>query len=200
MALQDILKKIEEESKEVADKIIEEARLSADKILKEGEDRLHSLKRRQEEEIQKEKKERKDLEILRIKAEKRNLLLRRKRELLEEFFELLEKRIVEADELEYESFWRKLLKDNIEGGENVYIPQDSIRPVEEKVFLSVGEELEKNEGKRIKLAGRLPSISAGFILEKDRKRVNLTLSSVKDRIREEKEMEIAKILFGNLNH
>lgn len=187
MALEDILKKIEEE----ANKEIENIVTVWDKKIKDEKETIDKkIKKMYEEEIQKiekeiEQKERK--RILDAKLEQRNTILKKKIEIINDIFSKVFDRVLKYDERKYFNIILDLIKKGSETGkEEIILNKKDKEKYGKKILESLKGQYKISEDTR--------NIKGGVILKDGNIETNLSLDFIFKDKREKLEQEVGKIV------
>jgi|Deesub1362A_J573_1020465.scaffolds.fasta_scaffold02584_3 V/A-type H+-transporting ATPase subunit E len=198
MGLKDIVEKIIKDAEEEGEKKVKEAEKEAAEILKEAEKKSEELKKKIVKKAEKEAVEEKKRIIALARLEVRNKLLEKKKELIEEVFQEVSKRISSVSPDKYRNFLKKVILEATESGEEEVILNERDRELVDAKFLEeINKELQKN-GKRgsLKLSSETREIEGGVILKKDGLEINASLETLLKELRSEKEKEILKKVLG----
>ncbi len=194
MAIEDIIKRIEEESEAAAGEVLEEARREAETIrtayARRAEElgaelRRHTEKRAREEEKRLVVSERLDI---------RKALLARKREILDALYESARRRIERMPRERYRDLMRRLIIARaVSGGEEIVAS-----PRHREIFTDdFVEELRRAfpGGGNFTMADQAGDFGWGVVLREGRRVVNLSLDVLFEQLRERVEPRIAAVLF-----
>ncbi|HHY38335.1 MAG TPA: V-type ATP synthase subunit E [Clostridia bacterium] len=198
MALEDILRRIEADSKLSCEQIIEEARRRAESIKKEAQDRANALK----EEILKQGKakarEQRD-RILTIAAlERRKSLLEAKQEGIRTALQRALGSFVEMPVDEYKTLIRDMLLGAASGTEQVIVSPRDHELLDEAFFAEVNEALQKmGKPGRLSLSPETRPMSGGVILASGQVEKNLSFDMTLSLIQDDLEPEVAGILYSD---
>lgn len=198
MALEDILRRIEADSKHSCEQIIEEARRRAESIKKEAQDRANALK----EEILKQGKakaqERKD-RILTIAAlERRKSLLEAKQEGIRTAFLRALGSFVEMPVEEYKTLIKDMLLEAASGTEQVIVSPRDHELLDEAFFGEVNEALQKmGKPGQLSLSPETRPMNGGVILASEQVEKNLSFDMTLLLIQDDLEPEVARILYSD---
>lgn len=187
MALQDILKKIQKETDEKMNKIDAEHKEKLKKIGAEYENKKKAAAEEMDKKVTANvKKIYEKTEIL-AKMEAKNELLKQKRALIDATFEETIKKLTEDSG--YEGIMTELLKKSPLEGENVEVIPAKGKVDETKKALA-------KSGKNYKMSEHATHIRGGFILRTKKIEIDNSFESIiKKELKDELELEIAKILF-----
>lgn len=187
MALKDILDQIKEETQKKLDEINEEFDKKMQDINEEFERKMAKARAKTDEQVEVNSKKIMNKMTTVAKMEAKNKLLKEKRELIDEIFgEALEKL---SESKNYKSLIKELLKRSAIKGDDV------------KLIPAKGKEKETSEalsesGLSYKLADKSANIKSGFILKSGKIEINNSFDSILNKqLRDELELDIAKILF-----
>ncbi|BAL81287.1 ATP synthase subunit B family protein [Caldisericum exile] len=187
----------------VKDLIIDSAKKKADEMIEaeknELEKEFENFKKKLEEEyilkIEKFKKEIEE-EIARTKAievakiEKEKLLLKKK--ILDEFFRQLKATIL-SDENTYKNLLFSLERKDAVNGSTIFLNENDLKKFKKDVEKIITHELKLKD---VKVSDVPISISGGLVIKTENFEIDDSLDSLIESFREEKEIEIAKEIFG----
>ncbi|MGC8690332.1 MAG: V-type ATP synthase subunit E family protein [Caldisericum sp.] len=178
-------KKKVEEMIETAKRDLEEEFSKFKKQLdEEYQARLERLKKEIDEEFDRAKV----IEISKI--EKKKLL--KKKEILDEFFEHL-KSMMMKDEKSYKKMLITLLKRDVVDGSTVYLNGDDLKKFGKDFEKLIYQDLKLND---VKIEESPINIKGGLIIKSPNFEIDDSIDELVDSFREEKEIEIAKEIFG----
>lgn len=187
MALEDILKKIEQE----ANQEIENIKLEWDnKIKKEKKSIDKKIKKMYEDEIQKVEKEIEQSErkrILDAKLEQRNVILKKKIEIINNIFSEVFEKILNYNENKYFNILIDLIKKGTETKDEEII-------LNEKDKKKFGDKILKVLKGKYKISDETRDIKGGVILKNGDIETNLSLDFIFKDKREKLEQEVGKII------
>ncbi len=196
MAIDDILKQIEEDARTQGDTLLSNARAEADSIREKAKRHAEELRAEETEKA----KERAAEHARRIETlaglDLRKNILKEKRDLLEDAFARAEDRIANLPPDEYRAFLKPIILNSVESGSEELVPSAGRREVFTPEFIrSLNDEISAANG-GLNLTEESGDFSGGFILREGRKETNVTLKSLIAARRDRLEPEVAKILFG----
>ena len=193
--------------KNIKDKIVKDAKKQASGIKKKAKQEMEKLLNYARKELAVEKKER----IKKIKAEveeeRRRILARanleikemvltEKRRGIDEAFRKAKEEILKLSDSEYIEFLEKLILQAVEGDEEIVLNRKDKERISKDLVESMNEKLKsKRRAGNIKISNEVRDIAGGFILKGDNVEINYSLSVIFQKIQEDEESEIAKILF-----
>lgn len=193
MPLEDILRRIEEESESRKLAILESAR-------KEAEARREKARMAIEEEISsflERRKREAELEVQRMIAEARlwgrNELARVKQEMLWNLRREFENRLLETIERQYEAWWKEVLSKAVEAGdEEVWMfPKEA-----EKLGPRFVEEVNREFGYRLSFGGVLENANErGFLLKRGGMTIDVSFRALLEDFFRRNERDIALMFF-----
>ncbi len=194
MAIEDILKRIEEESGAAVEEVLEEARRQAETIraayAKRAEDLGAELRRHAEKKAREEEKRLVVSEQLDI----RKALLARKREILDTLYENARRRIEKMPRERYRDIMRRfIIARAVSGGEEI-VASPRHREIFTDDFIT---ELRRGfpGGGSFTMADQAGDFGWGVVLREGRRVVNLSLNVLFEQLRERVESRIAAVLF-----
>ncbi|MFN3384287.1 MAG: V-type ATP synthase subunit E [Archaeoglobaceae archaeon] len=188
MPLETILKEITRKGEEEVRRIEEETRKEVDKIIKEAKAEAEAILKRAKEEAEKEGEALRKQEISSLNLELKRAMLAKQKEITEEVFKLLRKKVLEMDESTRKGILKTLITKNAKNGMKIFV-----RKEDETLVKVILKELKLN----LTIAGNITALG-GVILEdpSGEVRINLTFDELLSQLYEKKIGEVAKILFG----
>lgn len=192
MSIERIKDLIIDSAKKKADEIIEATKKDLEKELNEFKD---SLNEEYKVRLEKSKKE-VDEEVSRIKAveiskiEKERLL--KKKKILDEFFEKLKSTLIE-DEKSYLNFLLSLLRRDLVDGATISLNSNDLKKYKKELEKFVVHELKLKD---VKISNEPIDIFGGVVIRTSIFEVDDSIDAIVNAFREEKEIEIAKEIFG----
>jgi len=191
MALEDILKGIEEKVSAELEKIKKEAQKKEKEILEEKEKEALRIKneilKSSEKELQIEERQR----IIKVRREEKMLNLQLKRKVLDDAFDLAKEKFLYLPRENYLQLLKKTLLYHIDSStEEIIVNQEDEKWLK-KEFLK-----EKNMKNKLKITPRFNEDERGFILRKKEIQINYTLSSLFLFLGKKLEIEVARKLFN----
>lgn len=188
MPLEPVLQEIYKKGEELVSKISLEAQKEAEEILRAAKMEADEIIRKAREEAEKEAESLKKQELSSVSLEMKRMLLNKQKEIVEEVFELLRKKILELDEGTKKKLLTVLLQKNAKPGMLVFSNKS-----DEDVVKSLIKELNLD----LEYSGNIECLG-GVVLEtaNGEVRINLTFDEILDQIYEQKLSEVSKILFG----
>lgn len=192
MSIERIKDLIIDSAKKKADEIIEATKKDLEKELNEFKD---SLNEEYKVRLEKSKKEI-DEEVSRIKAveiskiEKERLL--KKKKILDEFFEKLKSTLIE-DEKSYLNFLLSLLRRDLVDGATISLNSNDLKKYKKELEKFVVHELKLKD---VKISNEPIDIFGGVVIRTSIFEVDDSIDAIVNAFREEKEIEIAKEIFG----
>lgn len=197
MSLEKILEKIEENTEKKVSDIINDAQARADEIREKakGEVTRYSKERivqAREQAVRTAQREKASLLM-----ELRQRELQKKQALIDDVFTEVERKILQQSEKSYIEFLKKNVLEAVETGtEEIIVSRADSHKISEKFLQDVNRTL-RQQGKRgeLRLSQETRDMRGGFILKQEHVEVNHSLEEILHRIRQEKEQEVASILF-----
>jgi len=191
MALEDILKGIEEKVSAELEKIKKEAQEKEKEILKEKEKEALRIKnkilKRSEKEVEIEERQR----IIKVRREEKMLNLRLKRKVLDDAFDLAKEKFLYLPRENYLQLLKKTLLYYIDSStEEIIVNPEDEKWLKEEFFK------EKNMKNKLKITPRFNEDERGFIIRNKEIQINYTLSSLFLFLRRGLEIEVALKLFN----
>lgn len=198
MGIEDILNKIEQDSRLEEEKILKEAEEKKEQILKEAGKESELLKNKILDSAEVNALREYRAIITRAHLEGKRLVLEEKRKVLEEIFQKAEQTLSQLNPKEYTQLMKKVLLNCIEtGDEEIILPQKTC--LDENFIHETNKEL-RESGKRGELSlckERSAKIKDGFILRGKDFEINNSLSNILNHRRVELELKLSEILFKN---
>lgn len=187
MALSDILEKIEKQAKDRVAELEKEFGVKKEALENEFRAKQKEFEAEMSDSVEKNgKKVLEKAEIL-AETERKNALLRAKREVLGEVIEDSVKELSRADN--YEEIMVKMLKLCVLEGDNVAV--FPVRGREEETKNAI-----KKAGKKYFMADKSLDVSGGFVIKTDKIEIDNSFETVvNDQLREDLEIKLNKLLF-----
>jgi V/A-type H+-transporting ATPase subunit E len=201
MALEDILKKIEEDARAEGDALVSLGRAEAESIRQKARKEAEQLRA----ELMQKAKERAKSHADRIQVlaglDQRKEVLREKKKLVDDAFAKAKESIRKFPPNQYLAFLRPLILKEVETGNEEIIVSSEQRYLFTQEFLkSLNDELGREKG-HFRLSGETGNFSGGFILRERNRETNLTLETLIESNRDVLEPQVARLLFGqNTQH
>ncbi len=198
MALEDILRKIQEDAEAEAAEIIAAARAESDTILAQGKARAQSVADRIEATIQASAEEARRRELATASVEIRRIVLAAKQEMLAKVFAEALRQLVDMPDNEY----RELLSDlaaraSITGDEILHVSARDLERLGSDWVALVNERVKaRGLPARLTLSDRPRDIRGGVILQSGNIENNGSFERTLESLRENIEPEIASMLFA----
>ncbi len=196
MALEDILKKIQEDARAEHDSLLSIARAEAASIREKARKEAEELRADLMEKGQRRAKDHADRIKVLAGLDQRKGILKEKKMMLDSAFAKAKEHIEHLPPDKYLDFLRPLILNAVESGREEIIPAATQRALFTADFVkSLNNSLGPEKG-RLQLSKDSGSFSGGFILREGRRETNLTLDSLIESQRATLEPKVAKILFG----
>jgi vacuolar-type H+-ATPase subunit E/Vma4 len=187
MALDDIIQSILAEAKQEAAKIKQQGIAEIEALKKEYRSKTESEEKRILASAEKEANKKTEQAKFLALSQKKAALLTKKQERLDQVYQLAEKRLSQLPQTDYEKLLVSLIKKlNENHGEIV--------PVEGKEVLT--KEALKKSGKPYQLSATSVPGQGGFVFQTAKMTIDNRFSVLIDHVREDTEMAVSKILFG----
>ena len=196
MAIDDIIRQIEEDAKAEADSLLSNAKAEADAIREKSKRQAEKLL---EEETRKAEEKAKEhgrrIETL-AGLELRKEILKEKKSLIQVAFLKAEEEISGLSPDEHRAFLKPIILKAVESGNEEIVTSEQHRGAFTPEFIrDLNTEFgPKNGG--LRLSDETGGFSGGFVLREGKKETNLTLTSLITSKHDFLEPEVAKILFG----
>lgn len=199
MALEDILKRIQEKNKRDISNIKREASKKCKKIEKEGKEEIKRLdeqnKRESEEKISRLKEHM--FQEARLNMAKKEL--EAKSDLIEEVSQGAIKKFKELPEKDYMSWLKKTVKEIAEPGESEIILPTNFKKKQDIKELLQEVNREFKGKKHIRLSDEARDVNTGFILKQSRKEFNCSFQSLLEERADSLRVKVSQLLFGKKN-
>lgn len=198
MSLEKLLEKIESDAREESRRILAEAEEEAARVGKEAEEEA----RREAEAIARSFQIRAENERLRIisraRLEGRIDLLAAKDRVLEEVFREVSETFRRLPAEEYRAWLKAILLESLSSGKEELVPSPHDRGLLAGGLLAElnGELRARGLAGELRLAEEDAPFERGVILRGEKTETNLSAEAVLQRVREESEEEVSRILFG----
>jgi V/A-type H+-transporting ATPase subunit E len=196
MAIEDIVKQIEEDARSEAESLRSNAEAEAGAICEKAKRQAEALGA-QETQKAKEGAEEHGRRIETLAGlELRKDILREKKDLIEDAFSRAAAEIANLPPDEYRSYIKPIILAAVESGVEEIVPSAKHRDFFTAAFLKdLNGDLNTAKA-ALRLSDDTGKFSGGFILRDGKKETNMTLSSMIATRRDKLEPEIAKLLFG----
>jgi V/A-type H+-transporting ATPase subunit E len=198
MALEDILRKIEEDAKREADKILSEAKERAEEIIRNAQEEADRAKGRLMEEARRNAQTHKSRLISMAELDMRKEVLQEKQSLIDLAFRKALERLTGMEDDEYRTLIERMLMQSVEYGDEEIILCERDKSRISQGFIQAFNKKLESEGKlgKLTIAEETGDFSGGFILRRGKIELNNTFDALLQAARGELETEISQILFG----
>lgn len=194
MAIDDILKRIDEEAEARCGEVRDEARRAADAVRDEYEEKAERLAEELRLRAEKRAREEERRLIVNERLALRKELLTRKRALLDALCEKALRRIGELPRDRYRELMTALILDKaVSGAEEIIVPADQ-RDLFGDTFLTDLNDAYPGGG-RFTLASAAGDFTWGVVLREGKRVIDLTLAVLFEQLRERIEPDIAAVIF-----
>jgi len=195
MSIENILKRIEEETAAAVGEIIGEAESEAEKISEDYAAQAAELKEKLERRARTRAEEEERRLLVNEELQLRKELLERKREILDALYAEAAKRIESLETEEYLDLMKKMIIESATSfEEEIVVPEDQ-RKIFDKAFLySLNKSARGNKG-AFRFSDEPGDFSWGVVLREGKRRVVLTLDVLIAQLRDRIEPDIAAVLF-----
>jgi V/A-type H+-transporting ATPase subunit E len=196
MAIDDIIKQIEEDGRAEADSLLSNAKAEAEAVLEKGKRQAEKLRAEETEKAKENAREHgRRIETL-AGLDLRKKILKEKKSLIEDAFSKAEEKIAGLSPDKYRAFLKPIILSAVESGNEEIVVSARHRDAFTPGFIQdLNSELASKNGS-LKLSEEGGDFSGGFVLREGKKETNLTLTSLIISKRDQLESEVAKILFG----
>jgi V/A-type H+-transporting ATPase subunit E len=196
MAIDDIIKQIEEDAQSEADDLVSNAKAEAEAILEKA--RRQAEKLREEETRKAEENAREHGRRIETLAglDLRKEILKEKKSRIEAAFARAEEEIANLPPAETRAFLKPIILKAVEsGGEEIVVSAEHREAFTSEFIQELNKELASKSGS-LRLSEEGGGFSGGFILREGKKETNLTLASIIAYGRDRLEPDVAEVLFG----
>lgn len=194
MAEERVSRKILEDASKKAGEIREGAQRKAGEIGERAKAEVKEIGEKSKADAQTAARDEKERLIALAKLELRKSLLRAKRRLVDEAFEGAVSQLNFLKKGEYQKLVKRLLLQAVETGDEEVIVSPEENRIDQRFVNRVSKELGDRGG--LKLSEEKRAMKGGFILRRGKVEVKATFESLVDGVRDELEMEVARLLFG----
>ena len=198
MALEDILKKIAEDTDLKVSEIDSRIKKRVEEIMQEGEEKIAKLREDLLHEAEGKIKEETRSKLAMAQLDFRKALLVEKRLLLDGTFKIAFEDTQNLSDGDYREFVKKLiLQVAEEGNGKIFISNRDRKRIPKSLIDEINKNLHKmGKSATLELAREEADIEGGFILKMGRTEINCSLRSFFKKMREDSETEVASILFS----
>ena len=199
MGLEEILKSIDEKVKRQVEEIKKEAQKEEGRILEQAKKRAEQHKERIIKEAKKQIEEEMRRELIKVRREEKKKTLALKTELLSKVFKEAMERFLNSDPKEYLSLMKEAIVESIkEGKQEVLLSPQDKKIIDKNFFKEVEKSIKNKKGGKYEVRFTFDDSikEKGFIIKGEDMFINATVPTLFSVIKEEEEIEIAKILFG----
>ncbi|MBN2395025.1 MAG: hypothetical protein JXC36_01010 [Candidatus Atribacteria bacterium] len=196
---------------DIKERILKDAQLQKEEVIKDAKINIENMKKLflKDIEIEKQKilknyeqeaelKEKNIITEAKLKTSKD--LLNVKQSIINEIFSEAANRIKNLDDHHYLYFLRTLILDNVENGnETIYISDRERKIINQEFIESINESLRSKDKKgELKLSKKYKPIQGGVIIESNEISKNASFEIIFEKIKEDTEIKLNKLLFlGN---
>jgi V/A-type H+-transporting ATPase subunit E len=197
MSIENILKRIEEETAAAVDEIISEAESEAGNIREDYAAQAGELKEKLERRARARAEEEARRLLVNEELQLRKVLLEKKWEILDNLYAEAAKRIESLEKDEYLEFLRKMIIRRATSFEEEIVVPEGQREIFGKAFLdSLNKSVRDKEG-TFHVSDEPGDFSWGVVLREGKRRVDLTLEVLITQLRYRIEPNIAAVLFAD---
>lgn len=199
MSVTKIVERIVQGAMAEAQQIEKEARKRVEEIEREAVKEIRRIEAEAEERARAESREQHYRLISAAQLDLRKEVLAEKQMLIRQAFELALERLLSLEGEEYHRVIKGLLlRAAEEGDEEVVVCSKDREKFTPQFLTEVNAELSaRGKGGNLKLSPNNGDLMGGFVLKKGRKEVNCSFLALLTSMREELELEVARILFGD---
>lgn len=194
MAEEKVSRKILEDAKKRAKELKEEVETRIRDIEEQARIEVNQIEERAKAEALEGANHEKERLMALAKLELRKSLLGAKRTMIDEAFEKAVTQLNSLKKVDYQGFVKKLLLRAVETGDEEVVVSSEEDVIDQEFLDGVNRELGDKGG--LKLSEERREMRGGFVLSRGRVEVKATFDALVDGLRDELEMEVAKILFS----
>ncbi|MFQ5793788.1 MAG: V-type ATP synthase subunit E [Candidatus Bipolaricaulia bacterium] len=198
MSVEKIVEKILSEAQTEADRTINEAKSQAEEIRRTGKDEAERARKPILDKAHREAERRRRMHRSLAELDTRNRLLATRRELLDQVFAEVNRRLAEIDEASYKNLLQRLIVEATETGtEQVVVSAADRKRLGNGFLESVNAEL-KRSGKTgaLDYANETREINGGVVLKGENYEINVSFATLLRGAQESLEAEVARMLFA----
>lgn len=192
---------------EVIDKILSDGKAEAQQIITAGHEQINTLKSGYDSELEKFKQQTEMLVNKAAEDKKMRVLaaarmqvsksyLAAKHEVLDSVFDKAAQAIIDYDDQKYLELISKFIKSTIETGDESIIIGENENRINDDFIRKLNRELGTGFKGNLMLVKERAHIKGGFILQRGKIRINVSLEVLLDMAREKLESQLAQELFG----
>jgi len=196
------------EAEKVTEKILAEANAEADKIKTQAEQKLADEKAKLDEKLAQFNEQTKALAEKAAEDEKSHILaatrmaiakelLAEKRKILDEAFNRALNQLQKLPDDRYKKLITQLMLESAESGEQEVIIDKTEKRIDQQLIDKVNERMGSDKKSHLKLSGQKQALGSGFILKRDKIKINFTFDVLLNNARKELEIDLAKKHFAN---
>ena len=196
MPLEDILKKISAKAGVLTEEILSSAKNEAEARIREAREKAALLEAEILEESTAEARQIKSIAASRRDMEKKQMILRAKQDLISQVFKEAVGRLNDLPNDEYRKLLLTLISQKAKGTEELLLSKDDDSRLGSNFHEDVGTALkQKGKAADVKISYSPHRFGGGFMLREGGVSDNVTFPVILNLIREDLEIELAKILF-----
>ncbi|KPJ52901.1 hypothetical protein AMJ39_06600 [candidate division TA06 bacterium DG_24] len=198
MGVEKVTTKIDADARSRAEEIIAEAKRRSEEILTTAREEIQQIEAETERLSQAAEREESERLIALATLEGRKEVLTKKRSLIEQAFERALDHLASQQKDAYQKMIRNILLRAVETGEEEIVTSSDDRSRIDDAFIKdLNKRLARNGKKgKITLSSETLPIRGGFLLRSGRKEIDCSLDSLLETVREELEVDVSELLFG----
>lgn len=193
MPLDDILNLIKEEAEQSGQNIIKKAKIEAQNNAASAANEAKKQEARLLQDYRTKAEREKERIIDNTKLDIKKMILNKKRSLLSLLYKKAIERFEKLSKEEYLALAKKLIHENTISKNEQLIVSKSEKIINKSFIDSFNKE---NKGFNLSLSGEKGDFKGGFLMKTDKQQVDCTLEALIVQVREEYEVEITRIYFG----
>jgi V/A-type H+-transporting ATPase subunit E len=198
MGVEKVTRKIAADADARSEEILTEARRRSEEILARARDEISRMEEETERLAGIVEREETERHIALATLENRKAVLREKRTLIERAFEQALEQLASRDKKAYQRMIRNILLQVVESGDEEVIISDHDRSRLDDAFLRDLNATLAKKGRNgaLTIPREAAPIRGGFLLRSGRLGIDCSLDALLDTAREELEIEVSRLLFG----
>ena len=198
MGLEEIFEGIDNKANQQVKEIEKEAQQKREEILKQAREKASEHKERIIKEAKRQIEDEMRRELIKVRREEKKKTLALKSELMDEVFKEAMNRFLNLKKEEYLSLMKEAIVAGVKGGKEEILLSPGDREIFNKDFFKEVEKSLKAKGKKpeVKFTFELDKKEKGFIIKGEDMFINATVSTLFSVLKDEEEIEVARLLFG----
>ncbi|MCX8103736.1 MAG: V-type ATP synthase subunit E [Candidatus Bipolaricaulota bacterium] len=198
MSAEKIVEKILSDARAEAQRVVENARAQAVQIREQAEREAQQQRELILAQARQEAQSRRRAQLAAATAAARNAVLEAKRALLESVFEQAAAKLAAMPAHEYKNWLLRLIVHAVETGEEEVVLSAADKQALGEALIAEANAQLAQHGKKgaLRLSAETREIGRGFVLKGTHSETNVTMATLMRRAKDELEIEVAQMLFG----